>query len=169
MQINHYNSDKPAPMPYQYEQQYFYSNDGVEEFGPFSLEELKQQTIFETTKIWYEGLADWTPITELEELYKAVAPAPPPPRPKATTFSSETPPRSVADAPPTYLVMSILATLFCCLPLGIVGIINAAKVESRYYAGDIEGAYQASEQAKSWSYISIAVGFIAGVILISIR
>lgn len=29
---------------------------------------------------------------------------------------------------PNHLVMSILCTLFCCLPLGIVGIINAAKV-----------------------------------------
>ena len=31
--------------------------------------------------------------------------------------------------PKNWLVESILVTLFCCLPLGIAGIINASKVE----------------------------------------
>ena len=49
--------------------------------------------------------------------------------------------------PKTWLVESILATLFCCLPFGIAGIVNAAKVESRFFAGDTEGALRASQEA----------------------
>lgn len=62
---------------------------------------------------------------------------------------------------PNYLVQAILATLFCCLPLGIVAIVYAAQVNSKLQAGDYEGAVTASEQAKKfcwWSvYAAIAV------------
>ena len=64
--------------------------------------------------------------------------------------------------PKTWLLESILVTLFCCLPLGIVGIINAANVSSKYEAGDIEGAKKASQEAAKWT----KYGFIAGIIVI---
>jgi len=60
--------------------------------------------------------------------------------------------------PKTWLVESILVTLFCCLPFGIVGIVNASKVESRFYAGDINGANTASADAKKWTIISLFAG-----------
>jgi hypothetical protein len=60
--------------------------------------------------------------------------------------------------PKTWLVESILVTLFCCLPFGIVGIINASKVESRFYAGDVDGAIRASEEAARWTKIGFWVG-----------
>lgn len=66
--------------------------------------------------------------------------------------------------PKTWLVESILVTIFCCLPFGIAGIVNAAKVESRFYAGDIEGANRASAEAKKWTMISFWIGIAVGVI-----
>jgi hypothetical protein len=60
--------------------------------------------------------------------------------------------------PKTWLVESILVTLFCCLPFGIVGIINASKVESRFYSGDVDGAIRASEEAARWTKIGFWVG-----------
>jgi len=66
--------------------------------------------------------------------------------------------------PKTWLLESILATLFCCLPLGIAGIVNASKVESRFYAGDVDGANRASSAAKKWTTWSFGLG-IAGIIL----
>lgn len=66
--------------------------------------------------------------------------------------------------PKTWLIESILVTLFCCLPLGIVGIVNATRVESRFYAGDIAGANQASADAGKWTKIGFWIG-AAGVIL----
>ncbi len=64
--------------------------------------------------------------------------------------------------PKNYLVESILVTLFCCLPLGIVAIINASKVNSAYDSGNHEEAQKASNDAKKWMKYSL----IAGVIVI---
>lgn len=67
-------------------------------------------------------------------------------------------PRRYGDPPKNWLVESILVTLFCCLPFGIVGIINAANVNSRFGAGDIGGANKASEEAKKWTKIGFFIG-----------
>lgn len=64
--------------------------------------------------------------------------------------------------PKTWLVESILVTLFCCLPLGIVGIVYAAKVNSLYAAGLTEAAQQASAKAGKWTKL----GFFLGIIMI---
>lgn len=64
--------------------------------------------------------------------------------------------------PKTWLVESILVTLFCCLPFGIVEIVNAAKVNSLYASGNIEATQQASATAAKWTKI----GFIVGIVVI---
>jgi hypothetical protein len=75
----------------------------------------------------------------------------------ANQFSGERPPKN-------WLIESILVTVLCCLPFGIVGIINATKVESRFYAGDIEGAEQSAAEAKKWTIVGLAVG---GVVVVA--
>ena len=64
--------------------------------------------------------------------------------------------------PKNWLVESILVTIFCCLPFGIVGIINAAQVSSKYASGDYSGAERASQEAAKWTKIGfwIGIGFI---------
>lgn len=63
--------------------------------------------------------------------------------------------------PESYMLWAILSTLFCCLPLGIVAIINAAKVDSLYSQGEHEAAEEASEKAKKYS----KYGAICGVVI----
>lgn len=62
--------------------------------------------------------------------------------------------------PPNYLVFAILTTIFCCQVLGIVSIVYAAQVNSRWNAGDHQGALDASKNAKIWAWVSFASGFI---------
>ncbi|MDF3078901.1 MAG: CD225/dispanin family protein [Sphingobacteriaceae bacterium] len=69
-----------------------------------------------------------------------------------------------AFRPKNWLVESILVTIFCCLPLGIVSIVNAAQVNSRYNAGDYAGAQAASKEAGKWVKIAFFVGIALGVI-----
>src|ERR1700758_1097610 len=57
-----------------------------------------------------------------------------------------------------YLVFAILATVFCCLPTGIPAIIYAAQVNSKLQAGDLAGAQTASNNAKIWCWVSVALG-----------
>lgn len=43
---------------------------------------------------------------------------------------------SVPPCPPTYLALSIIVTVLCCLPFGIVGIIKSSNVSKEYAAGN---------------------------------
>jgi hypothetical protein len=61
-----------------------------------------------------------------------------------------------------YMVESILVTLFCCLPLGIVGIINASKVDAASAAGNDAEAQRLSAEAYKW----VKYGFFAGIAVI---
>lgn len=70
------------------------------------------------------------------------------------------PPSSGAPASvPNYLIPSIIS-LICCLPLGIVAIIFAARVNGQVQQGDTAGALDSSRKAKLFSYIGLALGAI---------
>ncbi len=62
-----------------------------------------------------------------------------------------------------HMVKSILATIFCCLPLGIVAIVFSAQVNGKIDAGDYVGAQQTADQASKWGNISIGLGIAANV------
>ena len=68
--------------------------------------------------------------------------------------------------PDNHLVAAILTTLFCCLPFGIVSIVKSSQVNSKWQAGDYQGAVQASEEAKTWWKRALIFGIIAEVIVI---
>lgn len=66
--------------------------------------------------------------------------------------------------PPNYLVFAILTTIFCCQILGIVSIVFAAQVNSKWNAGDIQGALEASRNAKMWAWIAFGSGIIIAIV-----
>jgi hypothetical protein len=71
--------------------------------------------------------------------------------------------------PKTWLTESILATFFCCLPFGVVGIIHAANVTTLYAQGLIDEAYEASADAEKWTKIAFwcaIVGYVSYFMLI---
>lgn len=71
---------------------------------------------------------------------------------------------SKPECPKTWMVESVLATIFCCLPFGIVGIINASKVSSLYASGRYDEAQQASKDAGKWTKIAAGVGIVGGIL-----
>jgi len=190
---------------------YFYSK-GNQQYGPFSLEELKTKEIQADSKIRIDGENNWIPASKFEELKGFLKP------PHALSEVQYTDLRiknnftgnkevvsverwkeiqklygedtysiiayydenghrihndsSVEEGekpPPSYLVESILVTLFCCLPFGIAGIVNASKVETLYYSGDIEGAKQASKRASKWNNYGIWFGIAFAVLSIAVQ
>jgi len=67
-------------------------------------------------------------------------------------------------SPDNHLVWAILTTIFCCLPFGIVSIVFAAQVNSKWSLGDYQGAIESSQKAKTWAIVSAACGVGVGII-----
>src|SRR6185369_2630148 len=77
------------------------------------------------------------------------------------------PPSSGAPASvPNYLVLAII-TLICCVPLGIVAIVFAARVNGQVQAGDTAGALASSRKAKLFSFIGLGLGIAWWIICIA--
>jgi hypothetical protein len=68
--------------------------------------------------------------------------------------------------PPNYLVWAILSTVLCgCgFPLGIVSIVFAAQVNSKWAVGDLAGAQDASTKAKRFAIWAAVVGVAFAVL-----
>ena len=74
-------------------------------------------------------------------------------------------PVAAAAAPPpakisNYLVLSIIVTVFCCMPLGIPAIVHAAQVNARAQLGDIAGAQIYSRKARMWAFWGLGIGLL---------
>lgn len=68
------------------------------------------------------------------------------------------------QCPPTNLVWAILSTILCFTIFGIIAIVYAAKVSSRYRIGDIATAKKFSDRAAMWSILSITIGVVTAPI-----
>lgn len=68
------------------------------------------------------------------------------------------------SCPKTWLAESILVTIFCCLPFGIVGIVNAAKISMLFAEGRYDEAEHASRQAGKWTKIGFWSGLACGIV-----
>lgn len=140
-------------------EQYYYT-DGKERYGPFTLDQLRGRNIGPETLVWKEGMPDWVVaknVSDLESLFLAADTSIPPVAIPYTPIYSERPPKN-------WLVESILVTILCCLPLGIVGIINATKVETLWNSGQKDAALKASQEAAKWVKIGAIVALVCWVL-----
>lgn len=87
------------------------------------------------------------------------------PQPGPTYAQSQQTSRStmMADRPKSYLAMAILSTIFCCLPLGIVSIVYAAKVDNYWNVGDYIHAEESSRKARGWMIAAIVTSVVVGI------
>lgn len=147
--------------------QYYLVING-EKSGPFTIDQLTTQQVTPQTPVWTEGMSDWVPaqqVAELSSLFASQASIPEASQPTATP---QAPAYNAAPAygnpqpqapntqvvPPNYLVWSILVTLFCCIPGGVVAIVYSTQVSSRFQQGDYAGANESSRNARKWVIIS---------------
>lgn len=120
--------------------------------GPFELQELKKRDIKPTTYIWMSGLDNWREAREISELSDLLQEVPPP----------------LPPIPKGYLIESILVTIFCCLPFGIAGIVNALRISEAYRIGNYSEAKTYSENAASWCGIGLGAGVSIFLLSVSI-
>lgn len=153
----------------------YYYTDGKERFGPFPVKELKLHNLTVDTLVWAEGMDGWKPAGQIPELRELFVFDPPPvPDGADDPFADKNTYQNTASQPfnrqhdpsqvkpKNWLVESILVLLFCCWPLAIPAIINAANVDSRFNSGDYDGAQDASDKARKW----VLASFISGLVII---
>lgn len=153
--------------------QYFFLDENGKQQGPVEKTQLISNGVKGSTLVWSAGMSGWTKASEVNELKMLFAAAPvpsPSPSPSPTPGSTTNTNQNRFDnanyqiPPKTWMVESILVTLFCCMPFGIAGIVNAASVESKFYSGDHIGAHRASANAKKWTTISFWIGVVVSLL-----
>lgn len=140
--------------------EYFYLNQAQQQLGPCSLEELRLKAqageISFNTLVAHDGAAQWV---ELSSLLNPQGNLPIIPQASISRLGENI---------PTYLAASILTTIFCCLPFGIVAIISSCKVDKLIALGDTEGAKATSKITKKWIMSGILLSVILFVVYILI-
>lgn len=86
---------------------------------------------------------------------------PPPPPPPPPGYPPQQP---AGQQPNNYLVFSILVTLFCCLPFGIVAIVKSSQVNGLWAQGRYAEAQASADAAKKWVIWSAIAGVVVAVI-----
>lgn len=66
--------------------------------------------------------------------------------------------------PNNYLALAIISTILCCVPFGVVSIAYASQVDSHWNDGRYASAQNASENARTWFWVSFGVGIIGWIV-----
>lgn len=74
------------------------------------------------------------------------------------------PQQPTGPRPNTYLVLAILATIFCCLPFGIVAIVQASRVDNLWNSRQYAAAQDTSRKARNWVIAAVATGLLVSII-----
>ena len=71
-----------------------------------------------------------------------------------------------SEKPDDFLPWAILATVFCCLPFGIVAIIRSTQVNSYWAQEKYDESIKAAADARKWTYWSAGIAFAVWFIYI---
>lgn len=136
---------------------WYYSKNGTQQ-GPLSQEELLQKKqsgeVQPSDLVWRQGMSDWVALSQVAELSGTASPslsASPTPAASQSYVTSTAPVGKIDN----YLWQSIVATVVCCMPFGVVAIVHAAKVDGLVARGAYAEAQAAAKSAKMWVGISV--------------
>ncbi|MDY4044172.1 MAG: CD225/dispanin family protein [Marinifilaceae bacterium] len=150
---------------------YFYLNAQNEQKGPIAAEDLIKNGVTKNTLVWKDGMSQWQPAGNVEELMEFFQPkqsqTPPPPVPPVNAPQPPKP-EIMETKPDNLLVWSILTTVLCCLPLGVVAIVYSSKVDNLWNSGQHEEAYNAAKNAKTFCLISLGTGVLFYILSIAL-
>lgn len=79
----------------------------------------------------------------------------------------ENPQANLAYKPSNNMVWAVLTTIFCCLPFGIPAIVFAARVDSLWFSGRHQEAYNAAKVSRNWALISAIVAIVGWILYIA--
>ena len=66
------------------------------------------------------------------------------------------------------IIFTVLSVICCCNPIalitGIIGIVNAGKVNSQHQMGNVAGALDSAKTAKMWALITLGILIVGAII-----
>lgn len=144
--------------------EYFYLDAEGKQQGPVPPSDFLRLGITQSTLLWKNGMAGWQAAGMIPELSGYFQPTPPPPpsyvhpmsQPAASVGAAQPP----VEKPDSFLVWSILTTVLCCLPLGIVAIVYSTKVDPLWDKGQYTEAAEAAKSAKTFCILSLVFGIV---------
>ena len=128
------------------------------------VEEKKEEGEEEKTPTLESEWADTLKIQFTPPRIPTTPPAVPEQETKEEDVKLQSHERKYEPMPSTWLIWSILVTVFCCFIPGIIAIIFSSQVSSKYYSGDIEGARRASRLAEIWIIVSFVLGVLTATL-----
>lgn len=147
----------------------YYINENGQQYGPFTIDQLRMRGITGETPVWCEGMPQWTKAQKVPELYSLIIPQQNYPYQQAQQRPTE-------PCPNNHMTMAIIATVMtflCCRIIGgifgILSIVSANKVDSNWRLGNYNEAYRQADKAKTWaiaSFIAAAIGLIISVLYV---
>lgn len=154
------------------EKSFFYIDTKGVQQGPRTIKQLENEfVITHNTMVWSQGMKDWVRAFEVDELREICDNRPPVHHHVAEQTPLETVVKeeNCGTRPHTWMVESILATLFCCVVTGIIGIIYSTKVDRLWNEKKYDEARSAANTSKIMFFIGVGVaGFFIICYLISI-
>ena len=100
---------------------------------------------------------------DVSESVKPQAPTPPPVAP----VQQNVPQDNFIDVP-THLAQSIVLTVLCCMPAGIVAIVYSAGASNAKGRGQYELASKKADVARTWLIVGWIVGILWWVFMLAI-
>lgn len=171
---------------------YYYIDKNGAQQGPIAKDQLLSIGVKPDTLVWKAGMEQWTKANLVPELHPmfiggTTCPPPRPPVPptgqSANAYESQgyNKDENATGISNTYLgggidgggkpakpnnnlILAIISTVMCCIPLGAVGIYYAYQSDLAYNAGDYTKAESNGKSARNWSIASIVSGFVFIVI-----
>lgn len=154
---------------------YYIARPGMKSaIGPLTPAQLcdgvEQGTITEDCLYYTEGMDKWESVITIPGLFTPqprqqvpLPPVPPqaavvrrnPSRPKVEPYTSvKLFEEDIPPHPGSGMAMSILVTIFCCIPFGIIAIVQSARCNALYNNGSYIEAIRASRSAVMWQWIA---------------
>lgn len=102
---------------------YFILDSNSQQQGPFTIYELKDRGINEQTLVWAEGMENWQPAWQIEEIKRLLFDQPagtPPPPPHSTDSFSQTTPRQPMSPQPQQSHRALIAGIIIAVVVLVV-------------------------------------------------
>lgn len=155
-------------------QAYYYIDEDGKHSMPVGKKYFQEHGVNPLTWVWFNGLPDWVEAREVPSLesYLSSSVKPSyanidegnvsarPPRPKMVDDSVPG-----GKAPRTWLFESIVVTILCFLPFGLVALVYAARVSPLWRHQKYAEAVESSKSALLWVKWSFAIMLVGWFIL----